>query len=127
MKYILVSFILIIATAIFYFLYNLAVNSHWRISPLEARSGLQNGNFDLVLDVRTGLERASLGYYPGSVHVPAADLEKIMPIKYPNKSISILVYCNTGHRARLATDKLIKLGYVNSRYIATSHLSLLNN
>ena len=125
MRLLVVSFLLIIATAIFYGLYTFAVNSRWRISAVDARQQLSSGEFDVVLDVRTGLERATLGSYPGSVHIPASDLEREMGSRYPDKGLAILVYCNTGHRARRATDKLHALGYANARYISSSHLSLL--
>jgi phage shock protein E len=121
----LFSLLLLVAAAVFYFLYNLAVASHWRIGAADARSRLGAGEFDLVLDIRTAAERATLGYYPGSVHVAAAELERVVPARYPDKSTAILVYCNTGHRARLATDKLHALGYENARYISSSHLSLM--
>ena len=121
----LFSLLLLIAAAVFYYLYDLAVVSRWRISAADARRQLGAGEFDLVLDVRTAAERATLGYYPGSVHVAASQLEQVVPARYPDKSTAILVYCNTGHRARLATDKLHALGYQNTRYISSSHLSLI--
>jgi phage shock protein E len=125
MRLLLISLLLLVGTAVIYFLYGVAVRSQWRISAASARRRLQSGQFDVVLDVRTALERATLGYYPGSVHVAAADLERVMPMRYPDKGAAILVYCNTGHRARLATDKLHALGYENARYISSSHFSLL--
>jgi len=113
--------IILIVIAIGYFLYDLSVNSKHRISAQDAKKQ----KYDLILDVRTSLERQTLGYHPDSVHVASADLEKIMPSRYPDKSMKILVYCNTGHRARLATDKLHLLGYRNSVYITESYKSLL--
>jgi len=86
---------------------------------------IKDGEFDLILDVRTDLERNTLGYYPGSVHIQSVDLDKIMPVEYPNKNIRILAYCNTGHRARLAIEKLHGLGYSNALYIATPYTTLL--
>ena len=124
MRLLFIALLLIVATVVFYYLYDLAVYSRLRISAAEARRRLGAGEFDLVLDVRTATERATLGSYPGSVHLPTADLESVMPARYPDKSAAILVYCNTGHRARLATDKLHALGYLNARYISSSHLSL---
>ncbi|NDB81186.1 MAG: rhodanese-like domain-containing protein [Alphaproteobacteria bacterium] len=113
--------LILIVIAIGYFLYDLAVNSKYRISAKDAKKQ----KYDLILDVRTSLERQTLGYHPDSVHIASADLEKIMPSRYPDKSIKILVYCNTGHRARLATDKLHLLGYKNSVYITEGYKSLL--
>ena len=113
--------LLVLFIYIVYFLYNMSVNSPYRISAQDAK----RQKYDLLLDVRTSIERQTLGYHPQSVHIASADLEKIMPEKYPNKSIKILVYCNTGHLARLATDKLHALGYKNSVYITEGYKSIL--
>jgi rhodanese-related sulfurtransferase len=125
MRPIFVALLLVIATTIFYYLYDYAVNGRWRISAAEARRRISRGEFAVILDVRTAVERATLGYYPNSVHIPAADLESKLEKLYPNKELPILIYCNTGHRARLAADKLHALGYVNARYISSPHTSLL--
>ena len=91
---------------------------------MKAKELLQNNKIDLILDVRTGIERRTLGFYPGSVHIQSADLEERMPFEYPNKDITILAYCNSGQRARIATEKLHDLGYKNAVYIATTYKSL---
>ena len=125
MRLLFVAALSLIATGIFYYLYTVAVYSRWRISSAEARQRLAKGEFDVVLDVRTAAERTTLGAYPGSIHLPAAEITRVLT-QFPNKETAILIYCNTGHRARLATDKLIALGYKNTRYISSSHLSLLH-
>ena len=107
-----------------YFAYQYAVDSPFRISSAEAKHLLQTQQIDLMLDVRTDLERSTLGVYPGSVHIQSADLEKEMLRNYPDKHIQILVYCNTGHRARLATDTLHKLGYTRAKYISSQYTTL---
>lgn len=108
-----VGLTVIVLAGVGYYLYDLSVNSPHRISSEEAK----RRSFDVILDVRTDLERRTLGFYPGSVHIQSADLEREMPSRYPDRSISILIYCNTGHRARLATDKLHAMGYTNTVYI----------
>ena len=121
----LIAGISIVLVGVFaYFAYQYAVDSPFRISSEQGKQLLQTKQIDLVLDVRTDLERSTLGSYPGSVHIQSADLEKEMPTRYPDTNIRILAYCNTGHRARMATDKLHKLGYVNAKYIS-SHYALL--
>lgn len=104
--------------------YLYATDSPYRISSPEAKRRIQNGDVDVILDVRTKLERDTLGVYPGSVPIPSADLDAKMPATYPNKNTRILAYCNTGHRARMATDKLHKLGYKNAVYISSTYTSL---
>lgn len=105
--------------------YLYATDSPYRISSETAKQLIQSGKVDVILDVRTTLERSSLGFYPGSIHIPSADLERMMPNRYPNKQTRVLAYCNTGHRARMATDKLHALGYTNAVYISSTYSSLL--
>ena len=107
------------------YLYYYAVSSAYRISSEEARQRLHNKQIDVVLDVRTAVERATLGYYPESVHIPGSELDTEVSRRVPDKSARILVYCNTGQRARAATEKLRALGYTDVHYIATSHRSLM--
>jgi rhodanese-related sulfurtransferase len=104
--------------------YSYAVDSPYRISSEEAKRRIKAGEVDVILDVRTDLERSTLGFYPGSVHIQSADLDKEMPSRYPNKGTRILAYCNTGHRARMATEKLHALGYDNSVYISSHYNTL---
>ena len=107
-----------------YYLYRYAMDSPYRISSEKARMLLREKKIDLVLDVRTDAERSLLGYYPGSVHIQSSDLDKRMEAEYPDKSIRILAYCNSGQRARAATDKLHALGYTNAVYIVGTYTGL---
>lgn len=123
---IIIGILLFLAIIIFVraaYLY--ATDSPYRISSQKAKQLIQSGKFDVILDVRTDLERSSLGSYPGSVHIQSANLERVMPNLYPNKQTRILAYCNTGHRARMATDKLHALGYTNSVYISSGYTSIM--
>lgn len=105
----------------FYF----SMSSPYMISPEKARNLLNQKKIDLVLDVRTKTERDVFGYFPGSIHIPVANLDQEAIRKYPNKDVNILIYCNTGQRARVAAEKLKSFGFKNVSYIPTSHVSLL--
>jgi len=122
--YVIPVLILLLIGVTVYYLYNYATDSPYRISSNDAKNRIKNKQVDVILDVRTDLERNTLGFYPGSVHIQSADLEKKMPGMFPNKDSRILAYCNTGHRARLATDKLHKLGYNNAVYISSTYKTL---
>ncbi len=117
--------ILLALALIIFYAYTFAIDSPHRISSEEAKRLIQKGEIDVVLDVRTLFERRQIGFYPGSVHIQSTDLERLMPQLYPNKKIRILVYCNTGQRARIATEILHSLGYTNSVYIASHHKTLM--
>jgi rhodanese-related sulfurtransferase len=105
--------------------YLYATDSPYRISSADAKQRIKGHKIDVILDVRTDTERNTLGFYPGSVHIQSADLERMMPKLVPNKQTRILAYCNTGHRARMATDKLHALGYDNAVYISSTYTTLL--
>jgi len=122
---IIIAIILLILVVFVYYLYRYAIDSPYRVSTQEAKELIKNNKLDVILDVRTNLERKTLGYYPGSIHIQSADLEKQMVLQFPNKQTRILAYCNSGQRARKATEKLHKLGYNNSVYIATTYRSIL--
>jgi phage shock protein E len=115
---------LLIFGILFGYAYYYAISSPYRISSKEAKQRILAGDFDVILDVRTDLERDTLGFFPGSIHIQSADLEEKMPALYPDKNTRILAYCNTGQRARAATDKLHILGYNNALYIATQYTTL---
>ena len=86
---------------------------------------IMDNKIDVVLDVRTATERNTLGYYTDSIHIQGSDLEKRMRNEYPNKDLRIIIYCNTGRRARIATDKLHEMGYKNTMYISSLYGSLM--
>ena len=116
---------LTIFLSILLYAYSYAVGSPYMISSEKARKLLRQKKIDIVLDVRTATERDIFGYYPGSIHIPAGNLNQETLRKYPNKDVNILVYCNTGQRARAATEQLRNMGFKNVLYIPTSHLSIL--
>jgi rhodanese-related sulfurtransferase len=121
--YFLFFFLLILGIIIY--LYHYAISSPYLISSDVAKILVKNNKLDVILDVRTPLERQTLGFYPGSVNIQTSDLEEKMPKMYPNKNNLILLYCNTGQRARNATEKLHKMGYSNAIYIASGYKSLI--
>jgi phage shock protein E len=83
------------------------------------------GKIDMVLDVRTAAERDVLGVYPNAIAIPSSELTQRMPVLHPDKSQRILIYCNTGQRARRAAEILHGLGYTHSYYITTPYTQLL--
>ena len=99
-------------------------NSPLYISAEEAKQGIAEGKFPVVLDVRTDLEY-NLGHYPEAVHIPTAKLADEVETKIPDKTKGVLIYCNTGQRSRYAADLLKKKGYEEVRYITGPYWSLL--
>jgi phage shock protein E len=104
-------------------LYYYAVSSPLMITAQEAKKRIAARQIDTVLDVRTDLEY-NLGHYSGALHIPTADLAAKAPKILTNKEARILVYCNTGQRARAAAELLHAAGYKNTRYIVNPYWSL---
>ena len=94
-----------------------------RMSAAEARRRIQKGEIDKVVDVRTDIEVQTLGAYPGSIHVQSAELDKKAAVLF-GKNDRLLLYCNSGQRARAAAEKLKNMGYSNVRYIAEPYIAL---
>ena len=93
------------------------------LSAEKAREKLANNEFDIVLDVRSNLEY-NLGHYPNAKHIPITQLEERAPKELPDVNARILVYCNTGQRARKASEILYGLGYKRVNYIAGTYTTL---
>jgi phage shock protein E len=109
---------------VLFILYRYAEDSPLKISSEEAKRKIAAKEIDLIVDVRTDLERSTLGFYPGSIHITSDSLEITMKTVFPDKRMRILVYCNTGQRARRAAERLTAMGYKNVVYISGSYKSL---
>ncbi len=121
----IISLAVITLIVVLIMLHRYANESPFKISSATAKQLISANKFAGILDVRTAAEREVLGYYPGSFHVPASDLDVIVPQMFPDKNVALLVYCNTGQRARRATEKLHALGYKNTVYISGGHKDLM--
>lgn len=81
-----------------------------KISPSDAKKELGIDAKILLIDVRTQREYDEK-HIAGSILIPldtiAADAGKIIP----DRNAKLFVYCRSGHRSRLAVQKLLGLGY----------------
>jgi len=112
---ILVIVIVLTATAAIYF--------HGRqnaITPARAKCLISSGY--TVLDVRTEIEFRN-SHHPGAIHFPLGDINNISTSFLSRKNI--VVYCNTGNRARMAVDRLKALGFENVYHIGGSYKTIL--
>ena len=92
------------------------------ISASKAQSMIETGKINAVVDVRTNKEYKA-GHYPGSINIPVNEINEITTSSLPISGI--LVYCNTGQRARYASRKLEKLGFTRVYYIAGPYTTLM--
>tara|TARA_Y100000389_G_scaffold101282_1_gene97998 strand:- start:40 stop:387 length:348 start_codon:yes stop_codon:yes gene_type:complete len=92
------------------------------VSASEARRLIKKGKIKKVIDVRTITEYRA-GHYPRALHIPVNKINEKTTTELPKKGL--LVYCNTGQRARFAAEKLEELGFEDVYYIAGTYKGLL--
>jgi len=99
------------------------------VSGKDAKSMIIDKKIKHVLDVRTEPE-FMLGHYPNAIHFPVTSMNNktiTQVMKKHNIKITdkVLVYCNTGQRARSAADKLNDAGFKHVVYIAGTYKSIM--
>ena len=117
-------YILGILLSILYMLAKYTYDGDQLISSNDAKKSIDQGHIQHVIDVRTPAEY-NIGHYPGSIHIPVHMIsKKSLKVSGVKKNDSVIVYCNTGQRARFAAEKMMRLGYTNVQYIAGSYRGL---
>lgn len=82
-----------------------------KLTPEEAKDMIDNNDV-IILDVRTE-EEFRQGHIEGAILIPDYDLDKLAGEKLPDKDATILIYCRSGNRSKLASHFLIGMGYRN--------------
>jgi len=77
------------------------------LSPSEFKEKSQNNP---IVDVRTPME-FSQGYIKGAKNINFFDSDFAKQINSFDKSKPIYVYCKTGHRSEIASEKMVQLGF----------------
>ena len=85
---------------------------YMNITPQEAKTIMDNQEGYVILDVRTQ-EEYDQGHIPGAILIPDAQIEEKAESILTDKNQQILVYCRSGRRSKLASERLVKLGYTN--------------
>jgi len=104
------------------FLYVYTYFGQQLLTPREAKKFIQLGKISAIVDVRTGPEYRA-GHYPGAIHIPSSNITQQTTTGLPKRGI--LVYCNTGQRARYGAERLEKLGFRDVYYIGGSYKSIM--
>jgi phage shock protein E len=119
------TIILIIAIGLLaivgYIFYERTYTHPLRITVEKAREMIKNGEITKVVDVRTLVEW-NAGHYPSAIHIP---VDKLKETNLITETDHILIYCNTGTRARKAAELLQSMGYKNVHYIAETYVELM--
>jgi rhodanese-related sulfurtransferase len=77
----------------------------------ETRRQLESGKAKLI-DVREQSEWAA-GHARGAAHMGKGVIERDIEERFPDKNVSLILYCGGGFRSALAADNLQKMGYRN--------------
>lgn len=105
-----------------------ALSGKGLLTPRDAKQKISNGAISTVIDVRTKMEYDA-GHYNNRgknvklMHVPVNDFSK-RKFQNMNKDAGVLVYCNTGQRARRAAELLRDYGFKNAYYIEGTYTSI---
>lgn len=118
-QWILIIIGIVIVSMIVYTFYG-----YGKLYSNDAKQLIQTNCVGAVVDVRTTMEY-NAGHYPNALHIPVTEIG--MDTTEPLKAVmgSIIVYCNTGQRARYAAEQFRK--YINNVvfYIPDTYTALL--
>lgn len=82
------------------------------ISAEEAKQIMDTEEGYIILDVRTQEEYAQ-GHIPGAILIADTEIEEKAEQILTDKDQQILVYCRSGRRSKLASEKLLQMGYTS--------------
>lgn len=88
--------------------------AYMNITPEEAKQLMDTRQDYVILDVRTQQEYEEK-HIPGAILIPDSEIGERAEQALPDKNQLILVYCRSGRRSKLASEKLVQLGYTNIR------------
>ena len=81
-----------------------------QITPEQAKTIMDSGEDVLILDTRAQ-DEYDAGHIPGAVVIPHDQIEARAGELPAEKDKTILVYCRSGRRSKLAAESLARLGY----------------
>lgn len=87
-------------------------NPYTQITAEEAKSMMDGQEEYVLLDVRSEEEFAQ-GHILGAILIPDNEIAERAEEELPEKENTILVYCRSGRRSKLAAQALADLGYTN--------------
>lgn len=86
--------------------------AYQKISSEEAKEIINQGEYGVILDVRT-LDEYNEGHIEGATLLPHNEITEKAEITLYDKEEVILVYCRSGKRSETAAKELIDMGYTN--------------
>lgn len=83
-----------------------------QISPEDAKEIMDEQDDIVILDVRTEAEYED-GHIEGAIVIPVNELEYVVESEIEDYDQTILVYCRSGNKSKMAAVILTELGYNN--------------
>jgi rhodanese-related sulfurtransferase len=121
-KFYLLSGIFSLGYTIYAGLKYYSISGNGFVTTDEAKKMIRNKEINYVIDVRTN-EEYKQGHYNRALNIPVTEMTNAN-LKNISKDSSILVYCKTGKRSRIASEKMREKGYKNVYYITGSYKEL---
>lgn len=91
---------------------NMNTGSYKQITAEQARAMMDEQEEYILLDVRTQAEFDE-GHIEGAIVIPDTEISNLAEDKLTDTDATILVYCRSGRRSKLAAQTLADLGYAN--------------
>lgn len=87
-------------------------NTYQQITAQEAKTIMETEKDYIIIDARTEEEFAA-GHIANAILIPEYEIAARAEAELPDKEALILVYCRSGRRSKIASEELVKLGYIN--------------
>lgn len=89
-------------------------SGYTQITAEEAKQIIDGDGDYIILDVRTEEEYAE-GHIPNALLIPDYEIQEKAGELLTDKGQTILVYCRSGNRSKVASEKLAEMGYTDVR------------
>lgn len=91
----------------------MSMETYVQISQEEAKKMMDEGRYDVILDVREQSEYVEK-HIPGAKLLPLGAIDEGSAADViPAEDSIVLVYCRSGRRSKIAAQQLAEMGYTN--------------
>ena len=91
---------------------NNKTSTYEQITAEQAKTIMDTEKDYVIIDARTEEEFAE-GHIENAILIPEYEIAVRAEKELPDKEQLILVYCRSGRRSKIASEELVKLGYIN--------------
>ena len=88
------------------------VSTYEQITAEQAKTIMDTDKDYIIIDARTEEEFAE-GHIENAILIPEYEIAERAEKELPDKEQLILVYCRSGRRSKIASEELVKFGYIN--------------